>query len=283
MNAPKKISVIVPVYSPVPYLAAMFEELFLDGLRKESAGLDLELIIVDDASPLAERTAAAARSAAAWARTRYLRNEKNLGYLLSCNRGLREAGGDLLILCNSDTRFAGGSLRKLIAAAGTIPGAGLLGPVTNGAFGASAQSVNGLAPLKAFSPAEFARLEAFAAGIGADPPYRDVRWLLGFCVLIKRETLRSVGLLDENFGFGYQEEVDYGLRARKAGWRALVVRGAFVFHGGLEHRAILGGASSSSQTSGRRPLRMFWQVTRSLFYFWRKYGWKELSSGQDPD
>jgi tetratricopeptide (TPR) repeat protein len=55
---------------------------------------------------------------------------------------------------------------------------------------------------------------------------------VGFCLLIKREVLERVGLLDERFGTGCFEDDDYCLRAVQAGFRAVIAREAFVHHYG---------------------------------------------------
>lgn len=278
--AKTSLSIIVPVYNATPYLAAMFRELFLDGLKKNASLPGMELVIVDDASPLREETAAAVTEVSGWTRVKYLRNERNIGYLRSCNRGLAAAEGDLLVLCNSDTRFPPGALQRLIAAAEANPDVGMVGPVTNGAFGASAQ-LSGLQPeLKDFSRAELDRLDALGGAAQAATRLEDVRWLLGFCVLLKRGVLSSAGFLDEKFGFGYQEEVDYGIRARRAGWRLCLEPGAFVFHGGLRRPLQLFGSRAGSQSSGQRPVRTVLRIAANIAYLWRKYGFVEITAPQ---
>ena len=60
--------------------------------------------------------------------------------------------------------------------------------------------------------------------VGDEPPLRvgplpfEADWVDGACLLIRREALGDVGLLDEQF-FLYAEELDWCFRARKAGWR----------------------------------------------------------------
>jgi hypothetical protein len=56
--------------------------------------------------------------------------------------------------------------------------------------------------------------------------------LVGFCLLIRRGLIDKVGLLDERFGIGCFEDDDYCLRARQAGYRAVMARDAFIHHHG---------------------------------------------------
>ena len=48
----------------------------------------------------------------------------------------------------------------------------------------------------------------------------EVEWLSGTCLMIRRECAEQVGYFDETFR-SYVEDVDYGIRARAAGWRLL--------------------------------------------------------------
>lgn len=58
---------------------------------------------------------------------------------------------------------------------------------------------------------------------------------MGFCLLISREAIDRVGLLDERFGLGNFEDDDYCRRAEAAGFRLVIARDAFVHHFG--HRS----------------------------------------------
>ena len=276
------LSVIVPVYSRDSYLAEMLDRLFLSGLRL-NAGRRVELIIIDDASPLEAETAASAREAGRWADVVYHRNTKNLGYVRSVNKGFSLATGSRLLLCNSDTRLAPGALARLEAALDSDPGFGLVGPVSNGGFSSALQqAVNLPPPLGSFADEELGRFDAFGLALsGRGLPLVEAGWLLGFCTLLRREVFEELGPLDEGFGFGYLEEVDYAIRARKTGWKLAVVPDAFVFHGGLRKSMQPSGPNAGSQTARAMPLRTLFRVIRGLFRLVRKYGWNAVGLTQD--
>src|SRR5262249_10220977 len=66
----------------------------------------------------------------------------------------------------------------------------------------------------------------------------DIDRLVGFCLLIKREVIDKVGVLDERFGVGCFEDDDYCRRALAAGFRCVIARDAFIHHaGGATFRA----------------------------------------------
>lgn len=277
-----KLSVVVPVYSGDAYLAGMFRSLFLDGLRR-NAGRRIELVIVDDASPLRAETERAAEEASAWADVVYHRNPGNLGYLASANKGLALSSGGYVLLCNSDTRLAPGALDRLLDAL-REPATGIAGPMTNGAFNSLEQLAGDTpAPLASFEEAELLRFDSYGAALAArGRPAAEAGWLIGFCMLLKREMLEDVGLFDESFGYGYLEELDYAIRARKAGWKLAVAPDAFVFHGGLRSSWSPAGPNSGSQTGRAFPVRTFFRISRGLWRIVRKYGWGAVGLPQDP-
>lgn len=58
--------------------------------------------------------------------------------------------------------------------------------------------------------------------------YQEESVLSGFCMLVRGEVIKSVGLLDENLLGG--DDVDYSIRMRDAGWKLVVCRRSFVYH-----------------------------------------------------
>jgi GT2 family glycosyltransferase len=84
-------------------------------------------------------------------------------------------------------------------------------------------------------------------------PY-PAEWLDGCCMLLRREAIEQVGLLDERF-FMYFEEVDLCLRMRQAGWSILVEPAAVAY-----------------QTKDPSPSRSYaFYMTRNRFIFFRKH------------
>ena len=71
---------------------------------------------------------------------------------------------------------------------------------------------------------------------------REVDWLTGNCIVIRRETLKEVGLLDEGFPWLF-EDLDYCSRAFKAGWHTFFIHNAETIHCG-RHRYSTGANKS---------------------------------------
>ncbi|MCP3903382.1 MAG: glycosyltransferase family 2 protein [Planctomycetes bacterium] len=88
---------------------------------------------------------------------------------------------------------------------------------------------------------------------------RDVDVVSGMYMLVRREAIDAVGLLDEDF-FVYGEETDWCRRFRNAGWRAVFIPAGRILH-------VDGGRQSTNQVS----IRMFVQLQKSLLIYHRKH------------
>ena len=64
------------------------------------------------------------------------------------------------------------------------------------------------------------------------PPVHEAKFLIGFFMVLKAEVLRKVGLLDERFGLGGNDDLDLSIRIRQAGYKLLINRRAFIWHYG---------------------------------------------------
>ncbi|MBW4473744.1 MAG: glycosyltransferase family 2 protein [Stenomitos rutilans HA7619-LM2] len=90
-------------------------------------------------------------------------------------------------------------------------------------------------------------------------------WVAGASMIIRREVFESIGLLDEHY-FMYFEEVDFCLRAQRAGWSCWYVPQSHVVH--------FVGQSSGVTDSKRPPKRLptYWFDSRRR-YFLKNHGW----------
>jgi len=209
-------------------------------------GEPVELVVIDNASSDGTRSLLAAL-AARQPNVTLILNDDNRGFARAVNQGLRAASGRWVVLLNPDTRLAPGWLARLRAHAG--PDVGAVGPVSNGAGGA--QAVRRYLPDWDGAPeaATAARLAAAHAGRAV-----ETRALTFFCTLFPRAVFDRVGLLDEDF-FLNQEDLEFCLRLRLAGYRLLVATDAYVHH--------LGGGSKLS-LAPTRQLALHAEATRIL-------------------
>jgi GT2 family glycosyltransferase len=171
----------------------------LKTIRRHSA--DYRLIFIDNASPEFDAVESELR------RHRHLliRNTENLGFVRAVNQGLKRSTAERVVILNNDTEAVPHWLSRLDAAlAGNV---GISGPRT------TANSWQGRYPA--------------GDGILVLPANAMLAF---FCVMIRRDVVRRVGLLDEQFGVGFGDDDDYCHRAQTAGFRLALVLDLVIPH-----------------------------------------------------
>ena len=220
----RPVHVVVPVYGAVAYL-----EQCLAALAATTVHCPVSLAIIDDATPDAADAARIAQLAASWPGAAFIRHQDNRGFPATANEGIarRPAGSDVVLL-NSDAVVTPHWLSKLAEAAWSRPAVATATPLSNWAADLSIPCSLRLAD----------QCSAFLQSrpAGASRWYPEVPSGVGFCLYIRSEALEAVGALDEAFGLGYGEEVDFCRRARAQGFANLLDDRTFVFHYG--HRSM---------------------------------------------
>ena len=159
---------------------------------------------------------------------------RNLGFSGGMNLGIREAlrrGADAVLLVNSDAIVPPdcvGTLERCIAA---DAGRGHRRPAPAIASGSRLHRVGGndLQPSHRPHAPPARRRTASAPGDGYRPAAID--GVSGCVMLIRREVFDAVGLLDEDYFFSF-EDLDFCLRARRAGYATAIEPAATAYHEG---------------------------------------------------
>ncbi len=156
-------------------------------------------------------------------------NPENRGFAAATNQALQRSRGRYLLMLNPDTLVPADGLSSLVQFADTHPKAGIIAPKLLNPDGSLQYSCRRLPTLTAaiFRNTLFGKLFPRARS-AADyvmsewdhDSVREVDWASGACLLIRRETYEQLGPLDEGFRWG-SEDVDYCVRAHKAGWQVL--------------------------------------------------------------
>ena len=188
---------------------------------------DFELIVIDDGST-EQQLLKYLQYESNRGNITLLRNDSNMGFTRTVNRGMQLNPDRDVVLLNSDTLVYGDWAARLGATALSGADIATVNPLTNGSHISgyphriSSKNMNiGLDYLELDNLAKERNSGASAY----------VHATVGFCMYIRRKCIESIGLFDDkHFPAGYGEESDFCARARKAGWRHKIDGGVHVAH-----------------------------------------------------
>lgn len=187
---------------------------------------NVETVVVDNAST--DGTAGAVR--ARFPSATVVSNRANLGYAGGNNAGMRfcaDRGAEFYFLLNNDIVLDPGCLRELVAVAERHPEGGMFGPKTyRYGLGRVLDFVGGVIEWNSGGTRNI--------GCGEEDTgqYEEVRafdFMNGHALLVRKSVADRIGPLDEEY-FIYNEETDWCVRARKAGFTSLYAPRALVWH-----------------------------------------------------
>ena len=220
------VAVILPVYRGIE----MTKRCILAAMPGILAVPDARLIAINDASPDVGMQEMLEQLASQWPNIFVLlKNESNLGFVGTVNRGFAYFPQHDAVLLNSDVIVPQDWLRRLIDEAYSRADIGTVTPFSNNAticsfphflqenpppFNLDVDSVDAVF--------RHAKLPCIVAPTG-----------VGFCMYIRRACLDVIGYLNqEKFGRGYGEENDLCQRALKSGWHNIISPNLYAYHEG---------------------------------------------------
>jgi GT2 family glycosyltransferase len=221
---PDIIDIVVPVFRGERETRACLESVIASPTR-----IAREVIVVDDASP-EPALSQWLRTLADAGRVTLVRHDANRGFVASVNEAMGLHPPRDVLLLNSDTEVAPGWLDRLAAHARRDASVATVTPFSNNATICSYPRalVNNELPEGESTASLDQALAAANAGRNAAIPTA-----VGFCMFIPRHALDRVGTFDEaRYGAGYGEEVDFSMRAARAGLRNVIAADVFVRHVG---------------------------------------------------
>lgn len=233
----RKTSIIILTYNKLEYT-----QMCIESIRKYTSPKSHEIIVVDNASTdgtrewLAEQTSILT-----------IFNEENSGFPKGCNQGIEVASGDSVLLLNNDVLVTENWLDLLNDCLFSSEDIGAVGPVSNSAYGD--QEIE-------MSYSNLDQMWNFANQYNrtSEPIWKQRLKLIGFCMLIKREALEKVGLLDELFSPGLCEDSDYSFRLTKNGYKLMLCENVFIHHFG-----------STSFNEMAEKYKQLWERNRQKF------------------
>jgi len=246
------VSIVIPVYNKWAYTAAC-----LRSLAETSCSAGFEVIVVDDQS-----TDETAQRLAGIDGLVSLRNEQNLGFVGSCNRGAEQARGRYIVMLNNDTQVLDGWLDALLETFEHFPDTGLAG----------ARLVYPDGTLQEAGGIIFRDGSGWNYGKGdnADRPEyqfsREVDYCSGACIMLPTALFHELGGFDSHYAPAYYEDTDLAFRIRQRGLRVrLQAAATIVHHEGVTSGTDLGSGTKRYQAVNREKFLQRWQAELERF------------------
>lgn len=192
----------------------------IQSIREFTSNIQYEIIVVDNGSTDGTRE---------WLLTQNdiitILNDKNVGFPSGCNQGIEIAKGTTVMILNNDVIVTENWLANLLNCLYSSEEIGAVGPVTNSASYYQAVPANYSTIIEMHN---FAK-EYHEANKGE---WEQRLKLIGFCMLIKKEVINKIGMLDEVFTPGHYEDDDYSYRMMQAGFKLMLCKDVFIHHYG---------------------------------------------------
>ena len=194
-------------------------------------------------------------------------NSTNYGYAIAVNQAIQRYESDFILLLNPDIEVKPGAIDQLVKFMETTSDVGIVGGKLLNPDGSLQYSCRTYFTLpvilhrRTFLKKLFPNSRAVREHLMLDWDHdsiRDVDWVLGACMMIRRSALKDVGLMDERF-FLYFEDVDWCYRMKKSGWRVCYLPDAHMMH---HHR----------RESAQGFNRTFFYLLLSMVHFYDKWG-----------
>jgi GT2 family glycosyltransferase len=211
-----RISVVIPNWNGKRFLTGC-----LDSLLQQNYP-DVEVIIVDNGST----DGSIELLHDSYPQVKVARFEKNTGFSVAVNRGIRESTGEYIALLNNDTVVDSDWLNQMVQVLKQRPEIGSCGCKMLAYDDHSLLDGAGDGYRRGGLPGRIGHREIDHG------QFDQERLILGACggaALYRRSLFDDIGLFDEDY-FAYLEDVDLGLRAQSAGYKCLYVPSAIMYH-----------------------------------------------------
>ncbi len=238
-----KFSVVIPNWNGRHFLGAC-----LTSLQQQTYN-DIEIIVVDNASDDGSQALVRER----FPQVQLITLPENRGFTGACNIGIQAASGDIIALLNNDTEVDVGWIKEIVEGFCSDQEIGMVASkmllfdkrdhfhTAGDTFGTDGSAGN---------------RGAWERDVGQ---YDRVEYVFGACggaAAYRKSMLDDIGLLDDDFFF-LLEDVDLAWRAQLAGYKALYVPSAVVYH----HLSASGGGITASYYDGRNSI---WVLVKNM-------------------
>lgn len=192
-----------------------------------------------------------------------IENGRNLGFTGANTVGIEYAlrnGADYVLFLNNDTLVTPDFLSRMVQAGEVDSAVGIIGcKIYAGTPGPETPQI--------WSLGGYSFVRGMPINIGGGK-YDHPKWagtkvqplINGCCMLIKRQVIEMIGVQDDRLFFG-MDDVEYSLRASRAGWKNIVVYDAAIYHAG------------SQSVTPRSGLQVYYNFRNALQFRSRAFPW----------
>ena len=210
----KRISIIVPIYNAIDDVKKLLESL------SHNFNFNLgEVLLINDCSNNTT-TNFLKNYCQKDSKFKLLNNEQNLGFIKTCNKGLKLTDSEIVVLLNSDTIIPQEFAERIVKCFDSDKNIGLASPI-------SSNSNSYYIYQRSRLSLEEMNTRLRAMHICTYPVIPEAE---GFCFCIRRKVIYKQGYLDEIYGKGYHEEVDFSYKAITNGWKIVLIDDLYVYH-----------------------------------------------------
>ncbi|MDR2966330.1 MAG: glycosyltransferase family 2 protein [Methanobacteriaceae archaeon] len=204
---------------------------------------------------------------------KFIANDKNEGFAVANNIGIKIAKGDFILLLNSDTIVVDQTIENTldyikknidvgVIGSKVILSDGTLDKACRRSFPEPKNSFYRLFGLAKLFPNN-KKFNQYNLSYLDENGIYEVDSLTGAFMLLRKVAIDQVGLLDEDF-FMYGEDIDYCYRIKKAGWKIIYYGNSEIIH--------YKGSSSKKKKS-----KLIYEFYRAMYLFYNKHYKNEYS------
>ena len=201
---------------------------------------------------------------------RLISSKVNSGFAAGMNIGISAVEAEAYVLLNSDTIIRPGAFNAFRKVLKDYPDIGLIAPGMENIDGEiEYNTFRYITPISEFMRATgtgviYSLLHKFDVVIKPDNKPLEPQWVGFACVVIRKEVIKKIGLLDERF-FMYFEDIDYCRRSWAQGWKVLYWPESRVVH-------LLGKSSGVTKLSNMRCRAPKYYYEARAHYFKKHFG-----------
>lgn len=189
----------------------------------------------------------------------FIKNNVNKGFSGGNNEGIKyalERDADFVLLLNYDTEVEKSLLKNLILSVQKNEKIGLISPIIFSKDSSKVWFSGGKIDWLRMKTIHETEKRAF--------DYENSDYLTGCSLLVKKEVFKKIGLLDEDY-FLYWEDVDFSVRAKRAGYGLVISSKSRIFH--LE----------KSENEKNKENKIYWLVLSGLIFFQKNaHFWQKI-------